>query len=93
MINELEPFEEGRTRLYGLGPIANIDKHDDLIAAGSAGAVTEMRGVYMRRVKTTLLTLPNTGRLDHGIVIANLGPNGVVNFPAKTKVRFALAVT
>jgi hypothetical protein len=76
LIRKFEPFECGKNRLWGLGPLANIDKHDTLIPMGNVGVVHKIEGLRIHGASIKMP--PERGRLDEGIVALRMSGDGIV---------------
>jgi hypothetical protein len=79
LIRKFEPFQGGNDRLWGIGPLSNVDKHNMLVPVGSLGGVDLYRGLKISKAKTGIVVSPR-GRLDQGIVISNLGTDDALEF-------------
>lgn len=80
MIADLEPFQGGNDRLWGLGPLANIDKHNTLVPVGALANVNVVGGLRITKAKTGIIFSPTMSSLYEGLILSNLGAEGTIEF-------------
>jgi hypothetical protein len=79
LLRELEPFEDGNERLWGLGAFANVDKHNMLIPIGGIGRVGAILDAQVDgggHPGSTGFILGVLESLLEGLTIVKIGPIG-----------------
>lgn len=76
MIRDLRPYKGGNDLLWGLGRMANTNKHVDLISMGSSASIRVFRNFKVTGGKVGFIVPPNSFRMDTGVVLSNLGATG-----------------
>lgn len=76
-IRGLKPYKGGTDKLWGLHALAQVDKHNSLIALGVAKGSTLFQRITVRNPKIGMIVGDIKGRLDKGILVSNLGQDGV----------------
>lgn len=94
LISSTKPYAEGNAELWGLGRLANIDKHNSLVPMGDASQMVGAFFSHMTRQNArTGLRMPLRGSLAEGIELFDLGQHGTVTFrQGPPQIRFAVSV-
>jgi hypothetical protein len=76
VIRRFQPYKGGNDFLWALNQLDNLDKHRDLVPVGTVGNVAAV-GLHVRNAKVGFL-MSGDRRLDKGIRVSNLGPDGEI---------------
>jgi hypothetical protein len=88
-IRGFNPFKGGNDLLWGLGPLANVDKHNDMIVLRRVGHAAVYRNLH---VVGAQIIVGGGNRIDEGIVVAKLGPSGTLASLDSSKSNFEIKV-
>lgn len=81
LILKLRPWKGGSDDLWGLGKLANVDKHNLLIPFGALGGATGIGGIEFDGKNVASLTMNGRmGNLLEGVVFATHEEGGVFKF-------------
>jgi hypothetical protein len=78
IIRELQPYRGGNDQLWGLGALANVDKHNIAFPVGSLATATPFQHLSISNARVGIRIPPANSRLDGGIPFCNLGPEGTL---------------
>lgn len=74
----LRPYEGGNENLRAVFPMANVDKHTELIPVASFGSLSGLSNFEFVMTGESGLVIGAAGSLIDGLEICNLGPDGRV---------------
>jgi hypothetical protein len=86
-IRGFNPFKGGNDLLWGLGPLANVDKHNEMIVLRHVGNAVVIRNLHAVGAQ---IIVGGGNRIDEGIVVAKLGPSGTLTSMDNSKPNFEI---